>query len=89
MIYQMLKKVKDLRGDVLSVGKGHNRKAGWLKDLENKLGNDKHFQERIVINDEKVTKQHRTMPNRKAPGKDGVQGCWTENLSNLHERIAI
>ena len=29
------------------------------------------------------------MPNRKAPGKDGVQGCWAENLSNLHERIAI
>ena len=53
MIYQMLKKVKDLGGDILSVGKGHNRKAGWLKDLENKLRNDKHLQERIVINDEK------------------------------------
>ena len=22
-------------------------------------------------------------------GKDGVQGCWIKNLSNLHEQIAI
>ena len=29
------------------------------------------------------------MPNWKAPGKDGFQGYWIKNLSNLHERIAI
>ena len=27
------------------------------------------------------------MPNWKAPGKDGIQGYWINNLSNLHERI--
>ena len=34
-------------------------------------------------------KQCRRMPNWKAPGKDGVQGYWINNLSNLHGRIAI
>ena len=29
------------------------------------------------------------MPNRKAPEKDGVQGYWIKNFSNLHARIAI
>ena len=29
------------------------------------------------------------MPNWKAPGKDGVQGYWTKNLRNLHERTAV
>ena len=27
------------------------------------------------------------MPNWKSPGKDGVQGYWIKNLSNLHEQI--
>ena len=31
----------------------------------------------------------RKIPNWKAPGKDGVQGYWIKNLSNLHEQIAI
>ena len=34
-------------------------------------------------------KQYRKMPNWKAPEKDGVQGYWIKNLSNLHEHIAI
>ena len=29
------------------------------------------------------------MPNRKAPGKDGIQDYWIKNLSNLHEQSAI
>jgi hypothetical protein len=28
------------------------------------------------------------MPNWKSPGKDGVQGYWIKNLTNLHERIS-
>ena len=28
------------------------------------------------------------MPNWKAPEKDGIQGYWIKNLSNLHERVA-
>ena len=43
----------------------------------------------MVTSVEKVTKQCRKMPNWKAPGKDGVQGYWIKNLSNLHERIAV
>ena len=72
-------------GDIWSVGKGHNREAEWLKDIKNELGKNKHLQERVVISVEKVTKQCSKMPNWKAPGKDGVQGYWIKNLSNLHE----
>ena len=38
---------------------------------------------------EKVMEKCRKMPNWKAPGNYGVQGYWINNLSNLHERIAI
>ena len=72
-------------GDIWSVGKGHNREAEWLKDIKNELGKNKHLQERVVISVEKVTKQCSKMPNWKAPGKDGVEGYWIKNLSNLHE----
>ena len=42
----------------------------------------------MIINVEKVRDQCRKMPNWKAPGKDGVQGYWLKNLTNLHSRIA-
>ena len=42
----------------------------------------------MTINVEKVRDRCRKMPNWKAPGKDGVQGYWLENLTNLHNRIA-
>ena len=60
-----------------------------MKDIRNELVNDKHRQERVVISVEKVTKQCRTMPNWEVPEKDGVQGYWIKNLSNLHVRIAV
>ena len=75
--------------DIWSVGKGHNREAEWLKDIKIELESDKHLQERVVISVEKVTKQCRKTPNWKSPGKDGVQGYWIKNLSNLHEWIAV
>ena len=43
-------------GDIWSVGKGRNREAAWLKDIKNELGKNKHLQERVVIDFEKVTK---------------------------------
>ena len=67
---------KRLRGNIWSVGKLHNREAEWLKDIRNELGNNEHLPERVVISVEKVTKQCRNMPNRKASGKDCVQGYW-------------
>ena len=76
-------------GDIWSVGKGHKREAEWLKDLNNELGNDKHLQESFAISVENVTKQCRKMPAWNVPEKDGFQGYWIKNLSNLHERIAI
>ena len=46
-----------------------------VNDFGNDLKNDKHRQEKLVISVEKVTKQCTKMPNWKALGKDGVQGC--------------
>ena len=43
----------------------------------------------MAISVEKVTKQCKKMANWKAPGKDGVQGYWIKNLSNIHEWIAV
>ena len=43
----------------------------------------------MVISVEKLTKQCKKMPNWKAPGKDGVQGYWIKNLSNLHEQFSV
>ena len=80
---------KSLWDDYWSIGKGHNREAEWLKDIKNELVNDKHRQERMVANVEKVTKQCRKMPNWNVSGKDCVQGYWMKNLSNLRERIAV
>ena len=57
--------------------------------MKNELENEEHLQDSVVISVERVRKQCRKMPNWKAPGKDGVQGYWIKNLSNLHERIAI
>ena len=74
-------------GDIWSVEKGHNHEAEWLKDLKNELENEEHLQDSVVISVEKVRKQCRKMPNWKAPAKDGVQGYWIKNLSNLHELL--
>ena len=74
---QMLKKVKEL-----------NQEAEWLKDLKTWLEKEIQCLERVIINGEKVRDQCRKMPNWKAPGKDGVQGYWLKNLTNLHNRIA-
>ena len=76
-------------GDIWSVEKEYNREAEWLKDIKIEPENDKHFQKRVVISVEKVTKQCTKMTNWKAPGKDGIQSHWIKNLSNLHERIAV
>ena len=76
-------------GDIWSAGKRHNREAEWLKDIKNKIGNDKHLQERVLISVPKVTKQCRNMVNWKASGKDSVQNYWIKNLSNLYEWIAV
>ena len=46
-------------------------------------------QQNVVINEGKVKKQCRKIPNWNAPGHDGVQGFWTKRLDKIHERIAI
>ena len=46
-------------------------------------------QQNVEINEDKVKKQCRKMPNWKAPGHDGVQVFWIKRLDKTHERIAI
>ena len=74
-------------GDIWSVEKEHDREARWLKDLKNE-SNGEHRQEMVSSSAENVQKQCRKISSWKAPGKDGVQGYWSKNLSNLHMRIA-
>ena len=46
-------------------------------------------QQNVVINEDKVKKQCRKMPNWKAPEHDGVQVFWIKRLDKTHERIVI
>ena len=45
--------------------------------------------EKVEISQEMLKTQCRKMPNRKAPGKDGLQGYWSKNLTSLHPRVAV
>ena len=45
-------------------------------------------QQNVVINEDKVKKQWRKMPNLKVPGHDGFQGFWIKRLDKMHERTA-
>ena len=71
---------------IWSVKKEHNKKADWLSDLKKEMVNLE--QQNVVINEEKVKKQCRKMPNWKAPGHDGVQCFWIKRLNKIHGRIA-
>ena len=46
-------------------------------------------QQNVVINEEKVKKQCRKMPNWTAPGHDGLQGFWIKRLDKLHGRRIV
>ena len=41
----------------------------------------------IVVKIEDVVKEIKRMPNWKAPGPDGVQGCWFKAFNCLHKPI--
>ncbi|XP_047488218.1 uncharacterized protein LOC125038695 [Penaeus chinensis] len=74
-------------GDIWTVEKEHNKGAEWLSELKNEV-KGRHSQEGVTISIENVRKQAKKMPNWKAPGKDGVQGYWIKNMTNMHDRIA-
>ena len=73
--------------DIWTMEKEHNKGAEWLSELKDEV-KGRHSQEGVTISIENVTKQAKKMPNWKSPGKDGVQGYWIKNLTNLHDRIA-
>ena len=73
--------------DIWSVEKEHNREAEWLSEMKEKeIPHER--QENILIDETKVKKQSKRLPNWKAPGHDGVQGFWIKKFDILHERIA-
>ena len=67
-------------------GVKYNKEADWLSDLKEKMV--KLEQQNVVINEDKVKKQCRKMPNWKAPRHNSVQGFWIKRLDKMHERIA-
>ena len=90
--YQMLRtpEAEESRrfwGDIWPVEKEHNKGAEWLSELKEEI-KGRHSQEGVTISIENVRKQAKKMPNWKSPGKDGVQGYWIKNLTNMHDRIA-
>ena len=62
------------------------RQNGWMIWRERVNVESPHKRVRISV--KKIRKQCRKITNWKAPGKDGVQGCWIKNLSSLKERIS-
>ena len=64
----------------------HNNATKWLDELRN----NKHsvVQNGMEITTSMVKQQIKKIPNWRAPGPDGVQGCWLKKLTSLHERIA-
>ena len=74
--------------DIWSIRKEHNQYAEWLKDCRKQF-EIKNSMEKVEISQEMVKMQYRKMPNWKAPGKDGVQGCWLKNLTSLHPCMAV
>ena len=67
--------------------KEHNKGAEWLFELKDKI-KGRQSQERVTISIENVRKQAKKIPNWKSPGKNGVEGYWIKNLTNMHDRIA-
>ena len=75
-------------GDIWRVEKEHNRSAEWLKELKKEIDcKMKRTQDTVRIDTEKVRKQSRKLPNRKASGPDGVQGYWLKHFTVHHETI--
>ena len=74
--------------DIWSIIKEHNQRAEWLKSGREQFENVNSM-EKVEISQEMVKMQCRRMPNRKSPGKDGVQGYWLKNLTLLHAHIAV
>ena len=68
--------------------KEYNRRAEWLKDVQNTLG-DNQGQQRITITVGKLRKIVGKMPNWKAPGPDGVQGYWLKNFRSVLENLRV
>ena len=73
---------------IWSIRKEHNQHAEWLKSCRKQFQNVNSI-DIVEISQEMVKMQCRKMPNWKAPGKDGVQGYWSKDLTSLHPHIAV
>ena len=61
-----------------------NSKAEWLDDVRKEVKSM--LQKNVVVTEEMMKNKVRKLPNWKAPGPDGVQGYWLNNLPSLHDR---
>ena len=61
--------------DIWSIRNEHNQHTEWLKDCRKQFENV-NSKDKVGISQEMVKMQWRKMTNWKAPGKDGVQGCY-------------
>ena len=66
----------------------HNKDATWLREIKNDM-NLKKNQARVLISQDKLKKILKKIPNRKAPGPDGVQGLWLKNFTSLYKGTSV
>ena len=66
----------------------HKENLEWLRNVKEEL-TGLGVQYNIDIEETKLKKQVRKMPNWKSPGPNGVQGYWIKNLSNVHGNVAL
>ena len=69
---------------IWSESKTHNKEAGWLEIIKDKLSKINR-QEDITINLDNIKGRINKLSSWKAPGPDNVQGYWIKNFTSLHQ----
>ena len=64
----------------------YRKDVEWLKEVELEPENV-NIQDNVEITKEDVTMQLRKVPNKKAPGLDGIQVFWLKRFTSQHQRL--
>ena len=72
---------------IWSERKVYNGQVDWLNDVEENLGTIRK-PETLTVTEAMVEKQIKKIPNRKAPGPDGVHGYWFKSIKAIRPILA-
>ena len=65
----------------------YNESVDWIQKVEEEMQGNK--QRNVEITLTRIKESIRKMANWKAPGPDGVHGCWIKMLVSMQERIVF